>query len=213
MPRRLYRAFTTFLPVLVTAACSVNVEITGSVPRPVVEPIALKVGVYYSESLREYVHDQRFPDGGVNFQIALGAAQLQLFDQILGALFAEVVAVDNLTSVPESANLALILRPEVQGVSLRRPYDTGGEFYEVSIQCNLFFHRPTGEFLSAWAIEGYGRSPSRLLDMEASILDATQHALRDVATLTTLRLREEAERNGLPMVDWITRAPREDLES
>ena len=69
---------------------SVTVDI--SVPRPLVEPLDVEMGVYFDDALKNYVHEEELEDYG-EYSIDIGASQVPVFAQVFDAMFDRVVPV------------------------------------------------------------------------------------------------------------------------
>ncbi len=86
------------------SGASVTVDI--SVPRPLVDPLAVQMGVYFDDTLKNYVHEEELEDYGI-YRIDIGASQAPVFAQVFDAMFERVVAV-----VPEAPEVALATKPQ-----------------------------------------------------------------------------------------------------
>lgn len=91
MRRRALAAPVAALAMLAGAGCTSGaaVLVDISVPRPLVEPLGARVGVYYEDALTSYVHQEEV-DGG-SYVIDIGASQAPVFSQVFGAMFETVV--------------------------------------------------------------------------------------------------------------------------
>ena len=72
------------------SGASVTVDIR--VPRPLVDPLAVQMGVYFDDTLKSYVHEEQLEDYGI-YRIDIGASQAPVFAQVFDAMFEGVVAV------------------------------------------------------------------------------------------------------------------------
>lgn len=79
---------------------SVTVDIR--VPRPLVEPLDVRMGVYYDDALKGYVHQEELEDHG-SYSIDIGASQAPVFAQVFDAMFDSVVPMTVETMPSEAA--------------------------------------------------------------------------------------------------------------
>ena len=80
------------------SGASVTVDI--SVPRPLVQPLDVDMGVYFDEKLKNYVHEEELEDYG-DYRIDIGASQVPVFAQVFDAMFDRVVPVTQETTTAE----------------------------------------------------------------------------------------------------------------
>lgn len=197
-PDRFLRCLlVTGMLVLGAAGCANTVSISGSVPRPLVEPLALEVGVYYDEILREYTHYVEEADDGGGWKVSLGETQVQLFDSLFSALFREVVQVDDPKTGQQLPEIDLVIEPTLESYSFQTPWGTSTDFYEVDIQYTLSFYTPEGDLISHWPIACHGRSRSQLLSADKPLEAATVAAMRDAAAMIVVELREKIDVKNL----------------
>ena len=92
--RRLARLGAAGLVAAAVVGCqggaSVTVDI--SVPRPLVQPLDVHMGVYFDDQLKSYVHEEELEDYG-DYRIDIGASQVPVFAQVFDAMFDRVVPV------------------------------------------------------------------------------------------------------------------------
>ena len=80
------------------SGASVTVDI--SVPRPLVQPLDVHMGVYFDDQLKNYVHEEELEDYG-DYRIDIGASQVPVFAQVFDAMFDRVVPVTQETTTAE----------------------------------------------------------------------------------------------------------------
>lgn len=166
-----------------------NVVVSTDVPTPLVEPIPLRVGVFFDESLKGYVHEETLEDHG-NFRIELGTVQVPVFERVFDALFEETVA---LASAEASDGVAAVIVPVFEELQFSIPAQTRGEFFEVWIKYRIDVYAPDGELLANWPLPAYGKSNERnfgfMEDSNGSgLTEASVWALRDAAARLALYL-------------------------
>lgn len=174
------------LPVAVAFAvfgCTgANVVVETVVPTLLVEPIPIRVGLFFDESLKGYVHEETLEDHG-DFRIELGSVQVPVFQRAFDALFEETVA---LSSKEASDDVAAVIVPVFEEMQFSIPAQTRGEFFEVWIKYRIEVYKPDGELLAKWALPAYGKSNERnfgfMEDSKGSgLTEASVWALRDAA--------------------------------
>lgn len=200
------------------SGASVTVDI--SVPRPLVQPLDVDMGVYFDETLKNYVHEEELEDYG-EYRIDIGASQVPVFAQVFDAMFDRVVPVIQESPAGEepsatpSAPVAVsfrpvdgppvdgILAPSIDEVQFAIPDQTGGEFYEVWIRYNLKLLGADGALLGEWPVIGYGKANQRnygaIDQKEVALNEATIWALRDAAAWLSFQFPDQAE-----VQTWLT---------
>lgn len=200
------------------SGASVTVDI--SVPRPLVQPLDVDMGVYFDDTLKNYVHEEELEDYG-DYRIDIGASQVPVFAQVFDAMFDRVVPVtqestadqagedDSATpSTPATVSFRPvvdglrmpvdgILAPSIDEVQFAIPDQTGGEFYEVWIRYNLKLLGADGALLGEWPVIGYGKANQRnfgaIDQKEVALNEATIWALRDAAAWLSFQFPDQAE--------------------
>ena len=189
---------------------SVTVDI--SVPRPLVEPLDVEMGVYFDDKLKTYVHEEELEDHGA-YRIDIGASQAPVFAQVFDAMFDRVVPVapdgDSEEHADDekpsgfraldatSSKLDAVLVPSIDEVQFAIPEQTGGEFYEVWIRYRLRLVAADGDVLGEWPVIGYGKANQRnygtIDQKEIGLNAAAVWALRDAAAWLSFQFRHQAE--------------------
>lgn len=199
------------------SGASVTVDI--SVPRPLVQPLDVDMGVYFDDTLKNYVHEEELEDYG-DYRIDIGASQVPVFAQVFDAMFDRVVPVTQestadqagegdsaIPSTPATVSFRPvdglrmpvdgILAPSIDEVQFAIPDQTGGEFYEVWIRYNLKLLGADGALLGEWPVIGYGKANQRnfgaIDQKEVALNEATIWALRDAAAWLSFQFPDQAE--------------------
>ena len=214
--RRGFLAAATLSAALVLSGCkggaSVTVDI--NVPRPLVEPIGVVVGMYLDDDLKNYVHEEELDDFGA-YSINIGASQASVFAQVLDAMFSHVVPMANQmpaeASADEERKIALvdtdgrtvdvegILAPSIEEMQFALPDQTGGDFYEVWIRYRMRILDTNGQVLAEWPLIGYGKANQRNYgsnDQGAGLYAAAIWALRDAAAVLSFQFRQQTAVQG-----------------
>lgn len=186
------RALTLCAIALFGPGCTRTVTIASTFPSPLIEPLPLQVGVYYNEALREYAHKEE-RSGAPTYVIQLGAAQVQLFNQLFEGLFEEAVLVGAIQASSSKVQaIDAIVEPKIEEYAFVTPRDNGWDYYEVSIRYQVSLYSPDGELLTSWPVTGYGRSRSKTFRVSRSVDQATVSAMRDAAALMALEFKNTA---------------------
>ena len=209
--------------LLVGCKGGATVTVDIDVPRPLVAPLHVTMGVYFDDTLQSYIHREELEDHGA-YSIDIGASQAPVFAQVFDAMFDSVVEV-HVEATPagdppaggeeapqEPPPLAFIgiapgsvdgiLAPSIEEVQFAIPDQTGGEFYEVWIRYRIRIYDADGRTLAEWPLIGYGKANQRnyrsIDQKEAGLNEATIWALRDAAALLSFQFRDQAE-----VQDWL----------
>jgi len=181
---KFYRAvFALTLAVSLAACGSANVKVSPlrDFPKPLVEPMPLNVGVYYSEGFRSFVYDESTDSQGEKETIIdLGTAQVSLFEQVLPSVFAQVQVLNDLEHLNWPAGLDAVLVPSVADVEYSVPFNSKAKVYEVWIKYQFKLLLPDGSTITDWTMPAYGKTPTAFLkSSEQAINLASLMALRD----------------------------------
>ena len=164
------------------AGCTgANVVVNTVVPSPLVERIPMRVGLFFDESLKGYVHEETLEDHG-EFRIELGAVQVPVFERVFEALFEETVSLDT----READGVAAVIVPVFEELQFAIPAQTRSDFFEVWIKYRIDVYDSDGELLASWPLPAYGKSNERnfgfMEDSKGSgLTEASTWALRDAA--------------------------------
>jgi hypothetical protein len=151
-------------------------------PKPLLKPLPLKIGVYYNDDFRNYESMfnplPEFPESESRWNIRLGKANIALFDYILPHVFEEVTPVQHLSEANEDmGNFDIILEPSITSYSCNLDLITGWKAKcQVDITYAITFYSLNSMQLGTWSINAEGFASGG-----ASIIDATQSAMRDLA--------------------------------
>ena len=191
-----------FAPVFLLLGCThiLNIEITeiGNYSQPLVEPLPIDVGVYYSNDFRTYktVQENFLADPSAYSQdvgvtriskIQLGEANVALFDFILSHLFENLTSIQNIPNESENlTNIDLLVEPTISNYiySERQVYFEPAAW--VRIEYTINFYSPDGLLISTWALSGQSSKNITLHGIEilsghTSSVELTQLAMREVA--------------------------------
>ncbi len=158
------------------AGCGgVRVTAENALPRPLIEELPLKAGVYYSAEFRAYTaHEKRW---STQWEIVLGAAHVAAIDRLTKSMFASVAPVADLARPP--AGLDLILEPRFEEYSFLTPRDSGGEIFAVTIKYRINIYDGEGRLVDSLVLTGFGNEVAGSLSSGKPLAAATRKAMRD----------------------------------
>ncbi|MBS0396370.1 MAG: hypothetical protein JSR54_17260, partial [Proteobacteria bacterium] len=162
---------------MLLAACG-GVQVRGEapLPRPLLEPLPLRAGIYYSPAFRSYeAHEERFK---TKWNIALGAGHVAAIDRLARAMFASVTPVADLAR-PAPVPLDLILEPRIEEYSFVTPRDAGSALYAVTIKYRINLYDGTARLIDSLVLTGFGNEVATMLSSAAPLAAATRKAMRD----------------------------------
>jgi len=166
------------------AACGptvVRVNPVFEFPTPLVEPLPLKMGVFYPEEFRNFVYDESKDTQGVDdTSIELGSAQVSLLDRIFLAYFEQVQVLEPGESASVRSGLDAVLVPQVVDVEYSVPRTSNAKIYEVWIKYQFNLLEPDGTTIATWTMPTYGKTPTAMLKSSKEAINlASMMALRD----------------------------------
>ena len=174
--------------VATLAGCGgVQVRATDTVPRPLVDELPLRAGIYYSKEFRDYTaREERW---NTKWTITLGPAQVTETERLAKALFASVIAVADLAKPPP---LDLILEPRIEEYSFVTPRDSGAELYAVTIKYRINVYDGAAHLVDSLVFTGYGSEAAGNFSSSAPLAAATAKAMRDAAAKFASEFGEQA---------------------
>lgn len=172
-------------------ACGgVNVATESSVPVPLVDPMPLTVGVYYSEDYSKAAHSEE--RWGTDWKIDLGPYHVHMTDKLFASEFREIVPVADLKSLPPNPPYQAIIEPRIEQYSFITPRDTGAKYFAVTIRYRLNVYAPTGELADSLTFTGYGSDASGSgMTSTGPMVLATKAAMRDAAAKFLVQFPEQ----------------------
>ena len=172
--------------LLLLTACeqSMILETSLDIPQPVETKLPLNIAIFYEESLREYIYTENNDDRR-NWSITIGPSQIEIFDQILPAMFNTITTIDDLGEARNKHYDAVIV-PEIKDIQFALPYETKTSIHETWIKYIIHIQETDGEFITDLDLTGYGKSlPNKsvdfLLDEREGLVISTNEAYRDLA--------------------------------
>jgi hypothetical protein len=169
------------MSVLLLSACSKTVVIQGSVPTPLVAQIPLRLGIYYSDSFKNFSYEESLKSEG-NWTIELGQQNVLFFRELFTTLFLKVIEVDEeqlSAEAIQALELDGVLIPEIEEYGFLTPGISGLKFYSASVKYNLRLLNRQAAVTGEWHVVGYGKSEGGTFQGGEAVNSATLLAIRD----------------------------------
>jgi hypothetical protein len=186
--RRWLTVFVLAAAAALTACGDVNVAADVDFPKPLIEPLPLKLGVYYSDDFAKYQHaEERW---GVEWKIELGKFHVMMTERLFGAAFRDLVEL-KAPADGQNADVRAVIEPRIEQYSFITPRDTGAKYYAVTIKYRLNVFAPDGRLADSLTFTGYGSAPSSGMTSTKPMLVATRKAMRDAAAKFLVQFPEQ----------------------
>jgi len=171
------------------SACGdVNVSASAEFPKPLVEPLPLKLGVYYSDEFAKYQHaEERW---GVEWKVELGQFHVTMADRLFAAAFRDTVKL-KAPADGQNSDVRAVVEPRIEQYSFITPRDTGAKYYAVTIKYRLNIFAPDGRLADSLTFTGYGSAVSSGMTSTKPMLLATRKAMRDAAAKFLVQFPEQ----------------------
>jgi len=167
------------------SACSSTVEVTGDIPRPLIEPLPLTVEMVYTDEFSRYTYEEKERGRGLR-SIAFGQAQMDLFDAIFG------YTLQNSASPDQPSDLRIT--PTLLDFQYTAPRETKLNLYEIWLKYRIKIEDKDSREIADWEVKGYGKTPTAMLSSASNAFDsATNVALRDVGAQIAIGFRTQPE--------------------
>lgn len=184
-------AFAAILAVLLLAGCTATKLTTqAQLPPPLIDKLPVRVGVHFSKEFAEYVHKETRSQ--IDYEVTLGPAHVTNLNWLLGAMFAELVEVEDPAAVADiRPPLLFVLEPKFEEFSFLTPKDVAGEAFVVTIRYLLTLYDGSGGRVDSFTYTGYGREKARTLATKEPLAIATQRAMRDAGAKVAVELTDQ----------------------
>lgn len=184
-------AFAVLLTLLVLSGCTATkLQTEAQLPPPLIDKLPVRVGIHYSKEFSEYVHKETRSQ--IDYEVTLGPAHVTNLNWLLGAMFAEIVPVEDPTRVGDiRPPLLFVLEPKFEEYSFLTPKDVAGEAFVVTIRYLLTLYDGDGGRVDAFTYTGYGREKARTLASKEPLAVATQRAMRDAGAKVAVELTDQ----------------------
>ena len=180
--------------LLITAAFAgcggVNVATESSVPVPLVDPMPVTVGIYYSPEFAQAKHEEE--RWGTDWKADLGPYHVHMADKLFAAEFRETVPVTDIKSLPANPPYKAIIEPRIEQFSFITPRDTGAKYFAVTIRYRLNVYAPDGALADSLTFTGYGSNGAGSgMTSTKPMVAATKAAMRDAAAKFLVQFPEQ----------------------
>lgn len=177
--------------VLLTGGCTSSVTVSGEFPPPLIEPLPLRVALYYPPELADYVYSES-SEADMEWTLRLGSANVRMFDAVFRALFTSTQQVTSVaTASAELPGLDAIISPSVDTLEISLPSQSRTDQYAVWIRYNLDVHAPDGQLVVRWPVSAYGQSDSGGLTGEKPMERAALLAMRDAEATIAVEFAQQ----------------------
>jgi len=167
------------------AGCSHSITVEGRVPTPLIDPLPVSIGVITQPSFNQYVHSEKLPRGGGNWQIEVGELNQTFFKTLFSAMFEEAVDAESEACGGSEPGIVSkdcpngFLRLELIEYAFLTPALSGLNFFSVSVKYRLTLIGADGQPLGKWTVTGFGKSESRAFQANSALNQASVEAIRD----------------------------------
>ncbi len=188
-------SFALIFLLLSLSGCKTTLIVRGDFPTPVINKLPLTVNVIFDKNFSEYNYLEK-NEKRSEWDISVGDAQVQLFQQVLTAMFNKVV---NSSTMVADANdsIDLYFQPSIESFQYNVPYETKGNMYEVWLKYNVKVFDRQKQLIADWILTAYGKTPTAFLKTEeAALNEAMILALRDVGAVLSLKFSHVPEINN-----------------
>jgi hypothetical protein len=184
-------AFAAIVALLLLCGCAATKLTTqAQLPPPLIDKLPVRVGVHYPKEFAEYVHKETRSQ--IDYEVTLGPAHVTNLNWLLGAMFAELVEVEDSTTIVEMRPpLLFVLEPKFEEFSFLTPKDVAGEAFIVTIRYLLTLYDGNGSRVDSFTYTGYGRAKARTLGGKEPLAIATQRAMRDAGAKVAVELTDQ----------------------
>lgn len=180
--RAVHRLLVLICLLALSGCGPTKVDVKGSFPQPLIEPLPLNLGVWYSPefSSHEFSDDGSSRDEG-SWVVKTGEAQVQMWDILLAGMFRRFEHMP-IEPAPDTDNPVVdaILVPSVQELQYTIPTHTNTKIYEIWLRYHFKLVQMDGSPIAEWTMTSYGKTPTAFMQSNAAAVNlAAVVALRD----------------------------------
>lgn len=172
--------------------CASSVVVETEFPTPLVEPLPVRVGLMFSEELRDFLHYEEIPQQSA-WTIDLGDANIAMLEPLFESMFEQTFEVQAMPLGPaQRGNLDGVLRASLNKFEFDVPIGDDDKFVEVWMQYQLNLYEPGGDLVAEWQVSGYGKAEmgGRKAD---SVNRAAVVAMREVGATISTKFAEQPQ--------------------
>ena len=178
-----FRYLAAALLLALLAGCGpTKVKVQGNFPDPLMEPVPLTLGVWYTEEFANHeFFDEATGRAGSGWVVNTGEAQVSLWDKLLGGMFYQLVHMKGEPG-PGQMNqvVSAVLIPHVEELQYAIPMHTNVKVYEIWMRYRFELVTTNGESIAEWTMPAYGKTPTAFLRSDDDAVNlAAVMALRD----------------------------------
>ncbi len=192
--------------VLLVSACGANkVVVEGEFPKPIMTPLPLKIGVWYTDEFRNHEFtDMAKTSQDSSWIVNTGDAQVKMWNILLGSMFqnfVEMKAAPGTGAMNQAVNAVLI--PEIDELQYAIPTQTHVKVYEIWMRYRFKLVDLSGKLIAEWMMTAYGKTPTAFLQSDtAAVNQAAVMALRDAGANFVLSFSRTPE-----LSNWLANRP------
>jgi hypothetical protein len=168
--------------VLLSACGPARVDVKGSFPAPLMEPLPLTIGVWYPE---EFANHEFFDEAKTREEsgwiVKTGQAQVQMWDTLFDGMFYQLVHMKGKPG-PNQMNQIVdaVLVPHVEELQYAIPAHTNIKVYEIWMRYRFEMMTTGGMPIAEWTMTSYGKTPTAFMQSDEGAVNlAAVMALRD----------------------------------
>ncbi len=175
-------AAVLLLAALLAGCGPKTVNVQGQFPKPLMDPLPLKIGIWYPEDFRTHeFYDEAKSRSESDWVVETGPAQVKMWDTVLAGMFRELVHMPARPGPKQMSPVVnAVLIPHVDELQYAIPKQTNVKVYEIWMRYRFELVTTGGDPIAEWKMPAYGKTPTAFLqsDQEAVNLAAVM-ALRD----------------------------------
>ncbi|WP_238946948.1 hypothetical protein [Seongchinamella unica] len=172
----------TVLLALLAGCGPTTVKVQGSFPEPLMEPVPLTLGVWYTKDFANHeFFDEAKSRSESGWVVNTGEAQVAMWDTLLAGMFSRLVHMKG-KPAPGQMNQVVnaVLIPHVDELQYAIPQHTNVKVYEIWMRYRFELVTNAGKPIAEWTMPAYGKTPTAFLRSdEAAVNLAAVMALRD----------------------------------
>lgn len=169
--------------VSLTVGCGpATVQVEGNFPAPLLEPLPLTMGVWYSEDFANHeFYEEAKRQGESSWLVSTGTAQVEMWDRLFTGMFTQLVRVESKPGAGRGRpGLDGILIPHVEELQYTIPTHTNVKIYEIWLRYRFELVNARGDTIAEWFMTSYGKTPTAFLQSDQAAVNlAAVMALRD----------------------------------
>ncbi len=191
LKRLLRQLLTATVAATLVAGCGSAVTLEPvTIPKPLIHSIPAKVGLRMPANFEDFVHEEEVL-GSEQWSIDLGSANSQLFTQLFGHMFDELIIL-GADDVPDDYDLDALIEPSIDAFEFSVPNQSKTESFAVWIRYRVKVFDNAGTEVANWPVSAYGKSQTESVSGPKALQRAAILAMRDAAALMIMKLDQAA---------------------